>query len=226
MEDKVTAIYKLRWSGAGSASKDSTNRENAWDALVSQVFQELVNTEDSVLDLGSGPGFFINRILCKKKYALDLDIENSKKMKKDVIFINEDAKNIDKLTETKFDVVFSSNFLEHLDSPSTLLNILQKIKSTLSSRESKLILMLPNVTKTGLRFYDFIDHTLPLTDRSICEALILSGYRIIEMSPGFFPYSARSSRFLYPKFIYKMYLKIPLKNRPFAGQMLVIASLT
>ena len=216
-------IYERRWN-SGGASPAEVNRNRAWECLVKYKFQGMLGDACTVLDLGCGPGDFINRISAQKKLAVDLDSNNAKSLKSDIHFYNTSSENLVDIKEETVDVVFSSNLFEHLSSTDSLFDTLSEVKRVLrSSPNSCLIVMMPNARKIGMKFYDFIDHKLPLTETSLAEAIEISGFEIVEFAPGFFPYSAAKTGFKVPMFVFKLYLKIPIKNRPAAGQMLCVA---
>jgi ubiquinone/menaquinone biosynthesis C-methylase UbiE len=219
-------IYHRRWDRENKKSIPALNRARAWDVLTKKVFQGFVSETSTILDLGCGQGDFINRIKCARKIAVDLDSSNAKYLEPDVEFVNTSARELGQIQKASINVVFTSNMLEHLSSREELFETLFEIQRVLKSDSSGILLiMMPNINKVGMRFYDFIDHTLPLNDSSLREALELCGFKVERVIPGFFPYSAVNTRFTFPKFLYKLYLHLPMNNRPFAGQMLIRASL-
>lgn len=225
MNNYLPKIYANRWNRNSSRQKnlDSENRSRAWDFLVNKVFSKYISENDTVLDLGAGQGEFINRITCARKIAVDVDSSNNNKFGPDVEFLNIDVRDLSAVTNKSIDVVFTSNLFEHLDNAATLINLLEQIYIKLSDNNSKILIMIPNIKKTGMKFFDFIDHTLPLSDASMIEALEIAGFQIQFCSPGFFPYTARGAKWVYPKWFFRFYLSIPLKNRLLAGQMFLVA---
>lgn len=73
--------HRFRMPSTGSAQQ---SRENAWKVLYEKVFQRFVTRESVVLDLGSGPGFFINQVQCVRAMAVDLDENNRKFLREDI----------------------------------------------------------------------------------------------------------------------------------------------
>jgi len=218
-------IYKRRWDTDNPSSKAAINRSNAWNQLVISVFQPLVEKSFATLDLGCGQGDFINRIQCKDRFAVDLDSSNSIYLNEKVKFINSSANNLGAIASDSIDFVFSSNMFEHLQNKEELFETLTEIGRVLNKKlPGKLLVMMPNISKVKMKFFDFIDHSLPLNENSLPEALELCGFQVEKVIPGFFPYSAVNSKFIYPRFIYWLYLHLPLKNRPLSGQMLILAS--
>lgn len=61
-----------------------------------------------------------------------------------------------------------------------------------------LVILQPNVRYVGGAYWDYFDHLIPLTERSLTEALHLTDYEVIECLPRFLPYTATSIRGLPP----------------------------
>jgi SAM-dependent methyltransferase len=220
----LDAIYRRRWKLTDKSSAEAINRGRAWDSLVEEVFQRLIPPASIVLDLGCGPGDFINRICAKQKIAIDISDKNTTYLGSDVTFHRTSSDNLSIIPDDSVDFVFTSNLLEHLESRSDLFSTFAEVSRILKKDlSSTFIVMMPNSRKVGMKFYDFIDHVLPLNDKSIVEALEVSDFQVTEIRPGFFPYSVLGSRFRVPKFLFFFYLKIPMRNRPLAGQMLCTA---
>lgn len=211
--------------GGGKKSIPAINRARAWEVLTKNVFQGFVNKTFTVLDLGCGRGDFINRIKCNYKIAVDLDSSCAKYLDPDVEFVQTSSRKLGKIKTRSVDLVFTSNMLEHLASKEELFQTLFEIRRVLKPVPSGILLaMIPNVNKVGMKFYNFIDHTLPLNNDSLRESLELCGFKVEKVIPGFFPYSAVNTRFAFPKFFYTLYVHLPLNNRPLAGQMLIRAT--
>ena len=106
----------------------------------------------------------------------------------------------------------------------TLFSTLNEVRRVLKrGSDSRLTVMMSNVRLVGWKFSDFIDHSLPLTENSLCETLEITNFEILKIHPKFFPDTAVKMRFSIPKSFNKAYLSIPFKLRPLAGQMLCVA---
>ena len=106
-EQDLHAIYDRRWKSAGTHS--DSNRNKAWDALVKEVFQPLVDAHSTVLDLGSGQGHFIKRIVAEKKIAVDLDSSNEKYLDESIRFVSAASHNLGQIEENSVGLCFTSN---------------------------------------------------------------------------------------------------------------------
>lgn len=211
-------IYSNRFND----EKINLRRNNIWKILCKQVFQKTVSKNDTLIDIGAGYCEFINNISCKVKIAVDINPDIRKKADVDVQTQNINIFSIPKSLDGKIDVVFMSNVLEHLNSKAEVITILEKSYSLLKNR-GKIILMHPDIDLIRERYWDFIDHTVPLNLKSLVEALEITGFKINSKTKRFLPYTTISRFITLPGFLLKLYLLFPPFLRPFAGQNLIIA---
>lgn len=85
----------------------------------------------------------------------------------------------------------------------------------------KLIIMSPNFRYSYKSYFEDYTHKTILTDRSLKDIVVGSGFTITKFIPKFLPFSVASILPVSPLLI-KLYLLSPIK--PFAGQMLCIAT--
>ena len=86
----------------------------------------------------------------------------------------------------------------------------------------RLIAMGANIKHTPGRYWDFWDHQIPFTEKSLSEGLRASGFFIDLCLSRFLPYTMSSGR-QYPILCVKIYLALPFMWRIFGGQFLVVA---
>jgi SAM-dependent methyltransferase len=126
------------------------------------------------------------------------------------------------LGDAEVDVVFSSNFLEHLPSKAAVSGVLAEMNRVLKPG-GRVILMGPNVRYLAGAYWDYFDHHVPLSHASICEALSLHGLRVEHVEPRFLPYTVKGSRLRWPLLV-EAYLALrPLSSRLLGKQFLVSA---
>ena len=176
---------------------------------------------DTVLDLGTGYGHFINNIRCKKKLAMDLNAESRSHLFDDVTLLSQDCSAPWRIESESLDVVFTSNFFEHLPSKDALTATLEQAMRCLCPG-GRLIAMGPNIKFTGGTYWDFWDHHLALTELSLKERLETLGFSCLTVEPRFLPYTMVSGP-QYPPFAIWLYLRLPIAWRFLGKQFLVIA---
>jgi SAM-dependent methyltransferase len=214
--DDTKTLYRARFSPSEQAVK-----ERVWAVLCEEFFSRYVSADDRVLDVGAGYCEFINNITCREKYAIDMNPDTASFARPDVRVTLASCLDMSSLPAGYFDVVFVSNFFEHLESKREMNQVLEQIHTRL--RESgKLLVLQPNIRYLGPRYWDFYDHSIPLTDLSLREALEMNGYAVKQVIPRFLPYTTKS---WIPKsrLMVRAYLRFPLGRWILGRQTFVMA---
>ena len=196
-------------------------RTGVWEILASGYFQQFVRRTDAVLDLGCGYGEFINHISCGRKFGMDLNPRSPEHLAADVRFLAQDCSTRWQLPDASLDVVFTSNFFEHLPDKKALRDTLVEARRCLKPG-GRLIALGPNIKHVQGAYWDFWDHFLCLTEMSLGEALTNNGYRVTLSRARFLPYSMVGAP-RYPLVFLRLYLALPFLWRLFGQQFLVIA---
>lgn len=196
-------------------------RLDVWKILTSAYFQPLVRPDAAVLDLGCGYGEFINNVRCGAKFGMDLNPSSGENLAEDVTFLQQDCSTRWALPDASLDVVFTSNFFEHLPDKLALRETLREAHRCLKPGGS-LITLGPNIKYVQGAYWDFWDHFLCLTEQSMAEAMLNNGFRIRRSIPRFLPYSMVNQP-QYPLMFVRLYLAVPLLWRLFGKQFLVWA---
>ncbi|MFQ3683978.1 class I SAM-dependent methyltransferase [Roseiflexus sp.] len=196
-------------------------RQQVWKILCSDYFSRHISPNSTVLDLGCGWGEFINNINVAKKYAMDLNPDSKAHLSPEVVFLQQDCSDIWDMPNESLDVVFSSNFLEHLPDKSSIERTIAESNRCLRN-DGRIILLGPNIKYINGAYWDFWDHFIPLTEQSISEVLNLQGFEIITKLPRFLPYSM-STGYTPPLVFLRLYLRLPWIWPVFGKQFLVIA---
>ncbi len=215
MKDYVLSIYADRFD------KSVQKRNVMWRVLCHDYFQRFIKSTDTVLDLAAGYCEFINNIACGKKIAVDLNEKTKTMANSDVEVYQALSTAMPKKLTGKVDVVFTSNFFEHLDSKTELIDTLKEVHRVLKPN-GKLMILQPNIRLVGNRYWDYVDHTLPLTEKSLLEALLLTDFEVSYMKVRFLPYTANSRVPAHPSLI-RLYLKSPIAQFFMGKQTFVIA---
>jgi SAM-dependent methyltransferase len=196
-------------------------RNRVWRVLTVSFFNRWILPDAAVLDLGCGYGEFINNIQAGRKYAMDLNPDARKYLNPEVQLIEQDCSAEWQLGPNVLDVVFTSNFFEHLPSKAVLKQVLKQIFRCLKPG-GRLIAVGPNIKYLPGLYWDFFDHHTILTESSLGEVLEIEGFWLEQVTARFLPYTLVNSP-EYPLLLVKLYLAIPwlwwIKGR----QFLVIA---
>ncbi len=209
-------IYRVRFT-----EPDEEKKAKMWQVLVKYYLQQFVKKDFAVLDLGAGCCEFINNVICGKKYAVDINPRVRECAATGVETLVCPSTEITGVADGSVDLVFASNFLEHLADRETLLKTLQEVRRILKPGGSFVIIS-PNIAGVRWEFWDFFDHIIPLTPRGLGEALAASGFKIKKVVPRFLPYTTKSRLPQSPR-LFRFYLKCPLCRRLFGKQMLIVA---
>ena len=206
--------YKLRFS------KNYLYRQKVWK-IITTFMQQFIPKNSTVLDLGAGWCEFINNIDAKNKIALDLNPDIFKMANRDITVTQQSSTIEWNINKPKIDVIFTSNFLEHLKNRDDIEKTLFYAHKNLKPN-GLMILIGPNIKYTHGSYWDFWDHYIPLTEKSISEVLSLTNFKIIKCIPKFLPYTMSNS-INPPSFLLKIYLRFPFLWKFFGQQFLIIA---
>ncbi|HZR19388.1 MAG TPA: class I SAM-dependent methyltransferase [Verrucomicrobiae bacterium] len=196
-------------------------RLRVWRVLIERFFQALVPENSTVLDLGCGYGEFINTVKARQKFGMDLNPRTQELLRPGVKFLRQDCSKPWSVGAGELDVVFTSNFFEHLPDKSALGETLAQAFRALRPG-GRLIAMGPNIKFTHGRYWDFWDHYLPLTELSLSEGLTVRGFVVEKCYPRFLPYTMVGAR-EYPPWCVGIYLGLPWLWRWKGEQFLIVA---
>jgi SAM-dependent methyltransferase len=208
-------IYEARFA------KSAAYRKRVWKILVPQFFQQFIRSDAAVLDLGCGYGEFINEVRCGAKFAMDLNPDARGFLDPSIAFLEQDCTVQWQIAPASLDVVFTSNFFEHLPDKTALGRTLEQAHRCLRSG-GHLIAMGPNIRFLPGAYWDFWDHYLPLTELSLGEGLANRGFEVVKSVDRFLPYTLVRQR-EYPDLCLQFYLKLPLVWRFLGRQFVVVA---
>jgi SAM-dependent methyltransferase len=216
--DDLQRIYDARFS------KNVEYRKQVWSVLVGDFFQKRVGAGDAVLDLGCGYGEFINSVRCGEKLAMDLNPDAPRFLEAGIRFLLQDCSARWELPDASLDVVFTSNFFEHLPDKRALGKTLDEIRRCLRVG-GRLIAIGPNIKYLQGQYWDFWDHYVALTELSLGEALEVRGFTVDVCERKFLPYTMVGGP-RYPLAFLRAYLRLPFAWRVFGKQFLLIGRVT
>ena len=202
--------------------QDLLQKHEIWRVLCSDFFSRFVKPTDTVVDIGAGYCEFINNIACARRIAVDLNPDVSRFAAADVQVLNASCTAIDRLESNSVDVVFMSNFLEHLPSKQMVLDTFREAFRILRAG-GRIVVLQPNIRFLPGEYWDFFDHHTPLTDRSLVEGVQLAGFEPEYVVPRFLPYTTKS-RLPKSAWLVRLYLKMPWFWPLFGKQAFVVAT--
>jgi SAM-dependent methyltransferase len=213
--NQLQRLYSSRFDS------DADYRQRVWKILAS-FFSQYIKSDATVLDLGCGYGGLINNVDCRKKLAMDLNPGVRGHLNPDVTFIEQDSSEKWNIEEGTLDVVFSSNFFEHIRSKQDLSATIAEAARCMRPG-GRLIAIGPNIRFVGNRYWDFWDHHLPLTEASLTELVEIHHLQVERAVDRFLPYSMVNQRQA-PSALVSLYLRLPLLWKVFGKQFLVVAT--
>src|SRR5262249_17540956 len=156
---ELDQFYRRRFAGA------LDYRRRVWEQLVAGFFGKWVQPDAAVLDLGCGYCEFINAIGAARKFGMDLNPDAGRHAAPEVRILAQDCSEPWDVAAESLDVVFTSNFFEHLPSKKHLERTLDQVFAALRP-DGLLIALGPNIRYAAGEYWDVYDHELALSDRS------------------------------------------------------------
>jgi SAM-dependent methyltransferase len=199
---ELEKLYRHRFDDA-----ELPNKLAIWKVLCEDFFSKFVGDSDTVLDVGAGYCEFINNIRCGRRIAVDLNPRVRQFAASGVEVINESCMDLTSLADESADVVFMSNFLEHLPSKQMVFDTLAESRRILR-KGGRLLILQPNVRLIPGAYWDFFDHHTPLTEHSLVEALLNLDMKPLRVIGRFLPYTTKSALPQWPILV-RLYLKFP-----------------
>ena len=213
--EDLQQMYASRFEGK------SAYRKRVWHELC-LFFGKWIPDGAAVLDLGCGHCEFINAVKCGRKLGMDLNPDAGEFAAADVKIIQQDCSEEWAVAPGSLDVVFTSNFFEHLPSKTALERTVQGVFGALAPG-GRVIALGPNIKYVPGAYWDFFDHYVPLTERSLMEVLTKCGFCIELCQDRFLPYTMSDGK-EFPIWMLRTYLALPIAWRLFGKQFLVVAS--
>lgn len=201
-------------------SKLEAYRDAVWKILCNDYFSRHIPADSAVLDVGAGWGEFINNIDAQRRIAMDLNADTPDRLADGVEHFLQDCSTPWSLEDGSLDVVFTSNFLEHLRTREAIEATIEEAFRCLKPG-GRILCLGPNIKYVPGEYWDFWDHYIPLTELSVAELLTMKGFTVVENVPRFLPYSM-STGSTPPLFFVRAYLRMPWAWRFFGKQFFVV----
>jgi SAM-dependent methyltransferase len=213
---ELQRLYQTRFAGK------SEYRDSVWRVLVEEYFARWLPVGAAVLDLGCGHCEFINNVRSEKRFGMDLNPDAVQRAAPGVQILSQSCSQLWAMPDDSLDVVFTSNFFEHLYTKRDLRDTLMQAWRCLRPG-GRIIALGPNIRYLPGEYWDFYDHYLPLTELSLGEVMTETGFALEKEIPRFLPYTMSRSGGQLPVWILSLYLKLKFAWPLFGKQFLVVA---
>ncbi len=215
-DEEVQRIYRHRFSEADKRAKAAI-----WKVIVESYFQKWVKPSDTVVDLGCGYGEFLNFLHAERRVGVDLNPDSSQHLAAGIEFYQHSVCDLPFLADNSVDLVFTSNLMEHLPGKREVEQMIRSAHRVLRPG-GHFVMMGPNLRLLPGTYWDFWDHIVPITDRSLVEALENLDFEIASCHGKFLPYTTRSALPQAPWMV-RLYLAVPLVWSLLGKQFLIRA---
>jgi SAM-dependent methyltransferase len=207
-------VYRARFDEREVSAKDAVWRE------IVRYLQRYVDASAPVLDVACDQGHFIRWATGSQRWATDIrDVRTA--LPADVRFVQSSGLDLEATVPTAhFGTVFMSNYLEHLQSSDGVIEQFRVARQLLRPG-GRVIVLQPNIRLVGHRYWDFIDHRVALTERSLLEAAELANLQTVELTTRFIPYSTKGRLPQHPALV-RAYLSFPPAWRVLGKQTLYV----
>ncbi len=206
-------VYERRFAG------DAEFRNAMWRVLVGW-FSRWIPADSVVVEIAAGHCEFINAVRAARRIAIDINPDTRVHAEAGIEVVVGDARDSSAIPDATADVVFVSNFFEHLDRGA----ILETIRGAhrILKPGGRFLVLQPNIRFAARDYWMFFDHVTPIDDRALSEALELCGFSIETSIPRFLPFTTKGKL---PKstLLLRLYLRLPLVWRFFGGQAFIVA---
>ncbi len=226
---ELDRLYAARFPDAERESK-----ARLWRVICEAFFSKYVPGDGCVLDLGAGYCDFLNSIHARRRIGIDLNPDTIRFAAPGVEVYQLPLERLwEAVEQGTVDLAFASNVFEHIRGQDALLEVLANVRRVLRPG-GRIMIIQPNVRLVGWAFWDYFDHTLPLTERGMTEALEVAGFRVVECRARFLPYTTTRGflaavvlRSPLPQWAFAFLVRLYLRFRPahylLGKQMLVVA---
>ena len=158
-QQDLTEIYRRRFA------RQAEYRKAVWRLLIRHWLEGYLAEAQCVVELGCGHGEFINQVSCPMRIAIDLNPDAAVHLEAGVRFECQSCADRWPVGDSSVDLVFTSNFFEHLPAKDLLRSTLSEAHRALKPGRA-LVAMGPNVRLLPGAYWDFWDHHLALTERA------------------------------------------------------------
>lgn len=183
-------------------------RDTLWQSLWQHHFSHLISCSDTVLELGTGYGHFINNVRAERRISLDAWEGYVSYLQPGIESYVGNVNDLSFLPPGSIDFVFASNLFEHI-SQEDLASVLRQLKTALRPKGTLNILQ-PNYYYAYREYFDDYTHRTVYSHTGLCDFLEANSYRVLECRPRFLPLTVKS-RLPISSLLIRLYLLSPWK---------------
>ena len=195
-------------------------RNEMWKILCRDFFQKYIDPDSRILEIGAGYCEFINQIHAAEKIALELNPDVRSYAAADVRIIQERSSRMNAVGDHSVEVVFASNFFEHLSREEILATFREVYRVLVPG--GKFMVLQPNIRFCGKDYWMFFDHLTPIDDRAFVEALEICSFEMQELITRFLPFTTKS-RLPRSPFLLRLYLRLRMVWPLFGQQSFILS---
>jgi SAM-dependent methyltransferase len=197
---------------------DQSTRTAVWSEIGPFIHERLGRPE-RVLDPAAGRCEFLNSIPAQERWAVDLVAYEERWAEPGVKTVVGNVMDVELPTDY-FDVVWISNFLEHLSDQQEVAAFLERMFERLRPG-GRIAIMGPNFRYCAKQYFDMADHNVILTHVGVEEHVYAAGFDVERVDARFLPYSFRGRLPPSPA-LTRRYLRTPPAWRLLGKQFLVV----
>jgi SAM-dependent methyltransferase len=206
-------LYEYRFRGV-----DQEARTAVWSEIGPFIYERLGRPQ-RVLDPAAGRCEFLNSISAAERWGVDLVDYEESWADPGVKIVVGDVMKVELPTDY-FDVVWISNFLEHLSDQQEVAAFLERMYAVLRPG-GRIAIMGPNFRYCAKQYFDMADHNVILTHIGVEEHVYAAGFDVERIDAQFLPYSFRGRLPPSPA-LTRRYLRTPLAWRLLGKQFLAV----
>ena len=195
-------------------------RNEMWKILCRDFFQKYIDPESRILEIGAGYCEFINQIHAVEKIALELNPDVRSYAAAEVRIIQDRSSRMNAVSDHSVEVVFASNFFEHLSREEILATFREVYRVLVPG--GKFMVLQPNIRFCGKDYWMFFDHLTPIDDRAFVEALEICSFEMQELITRFLPFTTKS-RLPRSPFLLRLYLRLRMVWPLFGQQSFILS---
>ena len=215
MSKMLPELYDARFD-----EREATAKDTIWREIV-RFLTRYIDPAAPVMDLACDRGHFIRHVTASELWATDIR-DMGAALPAHIRFVQSSGLDLAAVVPNGyFGTVFMSNYLEHLESSDAVIDQLRVARQLLRPG-GRVIVLQPNIRLVGPRYWDFIDHKVALTERSLLEAAELAELRPVELITRFLPYSTKGRLPADPRLV-RAYLAFRPAWRLMGRQTLLVA---